>query len=497
MPIDNELNPVIGIDLGTTFSAIARWHEKRKEPRHYEHSLEKETLQSVVYCHPETQEFLVGKVAYRRGLIDPDNMVIGIKRKMDNALEKIIIGSQEFTPIQLSAEILKNLYQDIVKQHAGQLKSRGTVVTVPYYFKAHQRNNTLEAAKLADINCIALIEEPIAASLAYAWQIVQDNPDKKLGENILVFDLGGGTFDLTLFRLEQTKEKLSFEVIATGGDDRLGGMDFDQALLNLLLERSGLTLDGLSEIEERKARVKLIENAIEAKITLTSAQETYVSIADVIYGKNIETKLTRADFEKAIEPYTKKISSVMEKLWSVSKMRPGEINRVILVGGSSRIPKIKSLVYELIDEKKVYGNTNASLSVAEGAAMYAAYLDDREVFGKTIEIKTRTSHALGVEMAGGKFFEIISANRNTPCEQSQIFTTDTDNMTSLDIEVYQGSAPKVEDNSKIGTFNIIGLPERPAGELEVSVKFKLTQEQNLSVTVECEGMRKAAVFKFT
>ena len=384
---DNELNPVLGIDLGTTFSAIARWHENRREPRHYQHSQSGDTLQSVVYCDPETSEILVGKLAYKKGFMYPENVAVGVKRMMDDASQIISIGGQNFSPIDLSAKILRELYQDITKQFgSGKFKSRGTVVAVPYYFKAHQCEHTRKAAAIADINCLGLIQEPIAASLAYAWQLVQDRPDEEIKENILVFDLGGGTFDLALFCLHQTPTKLLFEVLATGGDDRLGGMDFDESLYNLILKKGDVNLAGLSDIEQKKARQKIIEQATEAKITLSAALDTYVTATDVIAGKHIDIKVTRAEFEKSIEVYIKQIDQIIQKVWTISNLRPSDIDRVILVGGSSRIPCVRSLICNLIGEEKVYANINSSLCVAEGAAIYAAYLDDREIFGRAIEV---------------------------------------------------------------------------------------------------------------
>ena len=384
---DNELNPVLGIDLGTTFSAIARWHENRREPRHYQHSQSGDTLQSVVYCDPETSEILVGKLAYKKGFMYPENVAVGVKRMMDDASQIISIGGQNFSPIDLSAKILRELYQDITKQFgSGKFKSRGTVVAVPYYFKAHQCEHTRKAAAIADINCLGLIQEPIAASLAYAWQLVQDRPDEEIKENILVFDLGGGTFDLALFCLHQTPTKLLFEVLATGGDDRLGGMDFDESLYNLILKKGDVNLAGLSDIEQKKARQKIIEQATEAKITLSAALDTYVTATDVIAGKHIDIKVTRAEFEKSIEVHIKQIDQIIQKVWTISNLRPSDIDRVILVGGSSRIPCVRSLICNLIGEEKVYANINSSLCVAEGAAIYAAYLDDREIFGRAIEV---------------------------------------------------------------------------------------------------------------
>jgi len=483
---DNELNPVLGIDLGTTFSAIARWHENRREPRHYQHSQSGDTLQSVVYCDPETSEILVGKLAYKKGFMYPQNVAVGVKRMMDDASQIISIGGQNFSPIDLSAKILRELYQDITKQFgSGKFKSRGTVVAVPYYFKAHQCEHTRKAAAIADINCLGLIQEPIAASLAYAWQLVQDRPDEEIKENILVFDLGGGTFDLALFCLHQTPTKLLFEVLATGGDDRLGGMDFDECLYNLILKKGDVSLAGLSDIEQKKARQKIIEQATEAKITLSAALDTYVTATDVIAGKHIDIKVTRAEFEKSIEVYIKQIDQIIQKVWTISNLRPSDIDRVILVGGSSRIPCVRSLICNLIGEEKVYANINSSLCVAEGAAIYAAYLDDRAIFGRDIEIKdfsetepsveksTFLEYVLTFEQVRQVFEWIISTQKNFRIELNSLFQ----NNAQLDIKM----SKILEENAKIylnlteltekQNLEIIWLNERLA-KLEESAKFK-------------------------
>jgi molecular chaperone DnaK len=491
---DHTLNPVLGIDLGTTFSAIAWWNEKRKQSIHYQTSTGDDSLQSAVYYDPDKKEFLVGQLAFNRGIVFPENLAFGVKRKMDDASQTMEIGGQSFSPIELSAKILQRLHGDVVSKFpTNQFKSRGTVVTVPYYFKAHQCENTRKAADHADINCIGLIQEPIAASLAYAWELVGNRGDWEGSENILVFDLGGGTFDLTLFRLEQTKTQLLFEVLATGGDDRLGGMDFDECLFNLLLAQSKISLEGLSDVEVRKARAKMMKQVIETKHTLTFTDSAYVTIPDVLPGQHIDTEIKRVDFEASIQHYFEKIELIIDRQWAMANLPASKVDHVILVGGSSRIPRIRSLVSDLVGENKVYQNSRPDLCIAEGAAMYAAYLDDREVFGRNISITTRTCHALGVETSGGAFFSLIPANRKTPCELRQSFTTDSQ-QTSLDINVYQGSAPLVKDNTLIGTVSVSDLPP---DDPDIDIIFKVSDEQLLSVIVEVDGRRWSASLNFS
>jgi molecular chaperone DnaK len=493
---DNELNPVLGIDLGTTFSAISRWDGRGAST--YQMRGGEDSLQSAIYYDPKSGEFLVGQLAYRRGLRFPENVALGVKRQMDDASGRIDVGGKEFSPIELSAKILGRLYEDVSGQYpAGRFQSRGTVVTVPYYFKAHQCENTRKAAELADIECIGILQEPIAASLAYAWQLGESDPAREVDETILVFEVGGGTFDLTLFRLQRDRKRLLFEVLATGGDDRLGGMDFDKCLENLLLEKGGVSLEGVDPHASRIAHQKVLEQAIEAKKTLSATDMTYVTVPDVVPGVHIDTEVTRAELETAIAPYVDKIEDIVSRIWTAANVKPHEVDRVIRVGGSSRIPRMIQLLRDTIGEDRVWGNTDPALCVSQGAAMFAAFLDDRDIFGLDIEIRTRTSHALGVETAGGQFFTLIPANRKTPCEVRQVFTTDQDNMTSLDVNVYQGASRLVKDNSHVGTVNISGLPPRPKGELDIEVTFKVSEEQALSVIVEVEGRRTTATLNFT
>lgn len=489
--MDNEFNPVIGIDLGTTYSAIARWNGREAE--HYQTAKGPDTLQSVVYVDPKTGEITVGQTAANKGRNDPQNMKLGVKRDMDNGAREIVLGGRTFTPVQLSTEILKHLYKGVVEKFpTGRFKSRGTVVTVPYYFKAHQCANTRSAADAADIRCIGLLQEPIAASLAYAWQLVAQAPDRDLRERVLVFDLGGGTFDLTLFDLNSTRDRLTFEVAATGGDDRLGGMDFDDCLVKLILSKAGITsLNGNIRWEQL-----VLEAATAAKITLSDSREETVFVADVA-GTNIDVRLTRNDFEDCVGAYRTEIGTIISRLFDTAESKPSEVDRVIMVGGSSRIPLMKSILGEVCGEDRIYKSLNPDLCVAEGAAMYAAYLDDRSVFGREIEITTRTCHALGVETSGDGFYPIIRANTKAPCERTEQFRNDSDDMTTLDINILQGSSKIASGNTSIGTVTITGLPKRKKGDLEISVTFRVSAEQVLSVVVKVEGKTKTATIKYS
>jgi molecular chaperone DnaK (HSP70) len=369
-------------------------------------------------------------------------------------------------------------------------------VTVPYYFKAHQCRNARKAAELAGIECTGIIQEPIAASLMYTWQRMEESPDWQGEEVILVFDLGGGTFDLTLFRLGQRRKKITFEVLGTGGDDFLGGMDFDKCLEDLILEKSGLSLEGLDPLEVRKARQKLNDQAIEAKKTLSAVDRTYVTVPFVVGAESIDTEVTRTEFERAIASYLDKIREIIDKLWMTSGMAPSRVDRALLVGGSSKIPCMKRILSGLFGEHKVYSDINQSECVATGAALYAAHLDDPNVLGREIEIQTVTSHALGVETGHGEFTPVIPANRKTPCEAKRLFTTDRDNMTCLAVNVYQGSSALVKANSLIGTVKIGELTPLPRGKLNIEVTFRVGTDQTLSVTVDVDGKRRQAAFAY-
>jgi len=499
MDIDNETNPVLGFDLGTTFSALARWVD-RKGPQIIQNRTGQDVTQSVVYYNPENDEILVGQLAYNRGLMAPENMIVGVKRLMDDGNQKVMLGGKKFTPITLSSLILQKIYEDAkLKYPTGAFSSRGSVVTVPCYFKAHQMANTRKAAEMTDINCVGIIQEPIAASLSYALQICEDHFDKEFSQKILVFDLGGGTFDLTLFQLNHTKDTIYFEVLASSGDDRLGGMDFDACLADVILEKSDVSLDGVEPKLFNKAQRNLLEQSIAAKIALSASQDCYVAVPFILPDKHIEVSITRDEFEASIQHYLDKISGIIDRLWSSANLKPSEIDRVIRVGGSSQIPCIRNLLDDILGAEKTWSNINPSTSIAEGAAMYAAYLDNTDFFDKKIMIQTRTSHALGLKTSGNQFKELIPANRVAPCSAKQVFTTTKDNVKKLDIEVYQGAGRKVSrrTHSRIGKIPIRKLDPKLAGEVDIVVVFSIDMAQRLSISVEVDGQTETAVVEYT
>ena len=255
-------------------------------------------------------------------------------------------------------------------------------------------------------------------------------------------------------------------------------------------------MSGLSPCDERGARQKLLAQAVEAKINLGTCNSTYFGVGDVMPGRNIDTDISRAEFEASIQHYVDKIGSIMDALWITAGIRPDQVDRAIRVGGSSRIPCMRALLNDQVGKSKVWGDIKESLCVAEGAAMYAAFLDDSEVFGREIQITTRTCHALGIEVADGKFHAMILGNRQTPCQHQQSFTNTGDNVTSLDFNIYQGSARLAKDNSLIGTVSVSDLPKKPKGSLDIAVTFKVSEEQMLSIIVEIDGRRKVENLKF-
>jgi molecular chaperone DnaK (HSP70) len=438
-----------------------------------------------LYYEEKDDSYLVGKQAYGKYLVEPEKGIVAVKRFMDDKDHKIVLGNKVHSPVEISSKILAKLYEDVCEKFPrGSFEARGVVVTVPYYFKAHQCANTREAAEKAQLNFLGIIQEPIAAALAYSLNMISMHEAADRDEIVLVFDLGGGTFDLTVFRFVQTKQKLLFEALGTGGDDRLGGLDFDERLKEYLVQESKLELEKLDEKLKKLAIRKLVEGAKTAKEGLSFQTSYNLVIPFLTADFNLDIDITRQVFEQCIASYVDQVKTIIDDTLTKSGVSKREITRVIKVGGSSKIPIFSEVLQDGIGPDRVYGNIDPSLCVAQGAAIYAAYLDDRDVLGREVEIITRNCHALGIEMADGGFFPLVPHNRKLPYSCSQVFTTDKDNMTELVVKVYQGSSKIARENALIGNIPVKGLVPMPRETLNIKITFKVNEEQHVTVLIE-------------
>lgn len=494
MKYDAQNSPVIGIDLGTTYSSVARWTGKDADV--YSPKGER-CLRSVVYYDEKNDKYIYGNAAFMSGILNPDNVIIGVKRLMDDNNIKIKLGSKAHSPVKISSMILKNIYDSIQNMFpSGVYNSSGVVVTVPYYFKSHQLQNTSEAAKLAGLDLLGIIQEPIAAAFAYGLHHSETN--KVRDENILVFDLGGGTFDLTIINIKENQNELLFNVIGIGGDDRLGGLDFDKSFMDYIIEKEGIDFESV-QLEKLKkvGKQKLLDTVIKSKEILSSTDNTYIAVPDVIPGMHIDAEYTREDFEKAIEVYLEKIRKITKETMNNAGIKATDINKVIKVGGSSKIAIIDEIIKEECGDGKTYSDIDPSLCVAQGAAIYAAYLSKNLDSDKNIKIETAVAHALGVEDAEGNFIALIEQNQKTPAKETLTFTTDEDNQTEIDVEVYQGTSDKAKDNAHVGTVRVTGLKPFPKYQLEIMITFEVGSSQEVKVTIQeaMSGINKIEVLK--
>lgn len=496
MSYDAQNAPVIGIDLGTAYSSVARWTGKEADV--YSPKGER-CIRSVVCYDEKNDKYIYGNAAFMRGILNPDNVVVGVKRHMDDNNIKIKLGSKIHSPVEISSMILKNVYGSIKEMFPeGVYNSSGVIVTVPYYFKSHQLQNTSEAAKMAGLNLIGIIQEPIAAAFAYGLH--HSSEKKSRDENILVFDLGGGTFDLTILNIKENENELIFSVVGVGGDDRLGGLDFDNAFMDYIIKKEGIDFDSVSDERIKKlGKQKLIDTVIKDKEILSSTDSLYITVPDVIPGIHIDNEYTREDFEKSIEPYIQKIRQIIKETMLNANVTADDIDKVIKVGGSSKINVMDEIIRKECGDGKTYSDIDPSLCVAQGAAIYAAYLSNNLDINKKIKIDTVVAHSLGVEDANGDFVALIEQNQKTPAKETLTFTTDEDNQTEIDIEVYQGMNKKAKDNAHVGTVRITGLKPSPKFELEINITFEVGNSQEVKVTIkeDVSGINKEEILKLT
>jgi molecular chaperone DnaK len=494
---------IVGIDLGTTNSVIAVM--EGGEPKVIPIAEGGNLCPSVV-AFTKTGERLVGLPAKRQAIINPENTVFSIKRFMGRryheVLEeirrvpyKVVEGpngdarvfipavSKEFTPQEISAMILRKLKQD-AEAYLGEPVTQA-VITVPAYFNDSQRQATKDAGKIAGLEVLRIINEPTAAALAYGL-------DKKKNEIILVWDLGGGTFDVSILEVGDGV----IEVKATAGDTHLGGDDWDQVIIDYVAEEF-MKEHGIDLRKDRQALQRLKEAAEKAKIELSTLMETEINLpfitATADGPKHLQMRLTRAKFEQLSRHLVERLKGPFEQALRDAKLRPEQIDEVILVGGATRMPMVQQLVRELTG-KEPHKGVNPDEVVAVGAAIQAGVLAG-EV--RDVLLLDVTPLSLGVETLGGVMTVIIPRNTTIPVRKTEVFTTAEDFQTAVDIKVYQGERPMAADNILLGQFRLEGIPPAPRGVPQIEVTFDIDANGILNVSARDRATGKEAKITIT
>ena len=487
---------IIGIDLGTTNSVVAvmEGSEVKVIP-----NAEGNRLTPSVVAFNDKSETIVGEPARRQAVTNPRRTVYSVKRFMGrrhseveseekivpyqvvggaNEYVKVQIGDQQFTPQEISAKVLRKL-KEAAESYLGHRVSKA-VITVPAYFNDAQRQATKDAGQIAGLEVARIINEPTAAALAYGL-------DKSKDQKIVVFDLGGGTFDVSVLEVAHNNDGESagkiFEVISTNGDTHLGGDDFDKAMLNHVA--SMFQRDNGIDLRKDPMSLQRLQEACEkAKKELSTLPQTDINLpfitADASGPKHLLTTITRSTFEGLIDPMIDRCRQPVLQALKDAKLNPSEIDEVVLVGGSTRVPKVRELVKEIFG-KEPHQGVNADEVVAVGAAIQGSVLSGER---KDVLLLDVTPLTLGIETEGGILTALIERNTTIPVEKKQTFSTAADNQTAVTVSVYQGERKMAIHNRVLGQFNLEGIDSAPRGVPQIEVKFDIDQNGILNVSAK-------------